>query len=63
MSEISGNKKATIHADGACDGNPGRGGWAGFVPPAPFIPNSIGHHKEWAQACKTRATTTCREME
>jgi len=31
----------------------------GFVPPAPFIPNSIGHYKEWAQACKTGATTTC----
>ncbi|MDB6041058.1 MAG: putative NADH-dependent dehydrogenase [Verrucomicrobiales bacterium] len=33
--------------------------FAGFVAPAPFIPNSIGHHKEWIQACKTRGTTTC----
>jgi hypothetical protein len=31
----------------------------GFVRPAPFIPNSIGHYKEWAQACKTGAATTC----
>jgi predicted dehydrogenase len=33
--------------------------FATFVAPAPFIPNSIGHHKEWIQACKTRGTTTC----
>jgi predicted dehydrogenase len=33
--------------------------FASFVAPAPFIPNSIGHHKEWIQACKTRGTTTC----
>lgn len=31
----------------------------GFVRPASFIPNSIGHYKEWAQACKTGAATTC----
>ena len=31
----------------------------GFVRPAPFIPNSIGHYKEWAQACKTGGATTC----
>lgn len=31
----------------------------GFVRPEPFIPNSIGHYKEWAQACKTGAVTTC----
>jgi predicted dehydrogenase len=33
--------------------------FAGFVPPQPFIPNSIGHHKEWIQACKTGGPTTC----
>ncbi|MHB8521682.1 MAG: Gfo/Idh/MocA family protein [Limisphaerales bacterium] len=33
--------------------------FAGFVPPTPFIPNSIGHHLEWIQACKTGGTTTC----
>jgi predicted dehydrogenase len=27
--------------------------------PAPTIPNSIGHHQEWIQACKTRGATTC----
>lgn len=30
-----------------------------FKPPEPFIPNSIGHHKEWIQACKTGSPTTC----
>jgi len=30
-----------------------------FQPPAPFIPDSIGHHLEWIQACKTGAPTTC----
>jgi predicted dehydrogenase len=30
-----------------------------FVPPKPFIPNSIGHHEEWIQACKTGGPTTC----
>ena len=33
--------------------------FAGFEPPAPFIPNSIGHHKEWLAACKTGSPTTC----
>ncbi|MBU6399167.1 MAG: Gfo/Idh/MocA family oxidoreductase [Verrucomicrobia bacterium] len=33
--------------------------FAGFVPPPPFIPNSIGHHREWVQACKTGGPTTC----
>jgi hypothetical protein len=27
--------------------------------PQPSIPNSIGHWKEWAEACKTRGPTTC----
>ncbi|MGB8166108.1 MAG: Gfo/Idh/MocA family oxidoreductase [Chthoniobacteraceae bacterium] len=31
----------------------------GFTPLAPTIPDSIGHHKEWLQACKTGAPTTC----
>jgi predicted dehydrogenase len=30
-----------------------------FAAPPPFIPNSIGHHKEWTQAIKTRGMTTC----
>jgi predicted dehydrogenase len=30
-----------------------------FKPPAPSIPESIGHHKEWVEACKTGGPTTC----
>ncbi len=33
--------------------------FAGFKRPEPFIPNSIGHWKEWIQACKTGQPTTC----
>ena len=33
--------------------------YADFKPPEPTIPNSIGHHKEWVQACKTGGETTC----
>jgi predicted dehydrogenase len=33
--------------------------FAGFVPPAPTIPPSLGHHAEWVHACKTGAPTTC----
>ena len=33
--------------------------WEGFTPPKPFIPNSIGHYKEWTEACKTGGPTTC----
>jgi predicted dehydrogenase len=33
--------------------------FADFKPPTPFIPKSIGHHKEWVHACKTGAPTTC----
>jgi predicted dehydrogenase len=33
--------------------------FAGFVRPAPTIPNSIGHHAEWIRACKTGEPTTC----
>lgn len=28
-------------------------------PPKPMIPNSIGHHREWVEACKHGGTTTC----
>jgi predicted dehydrogenase len=30
-----------------------------FTPPPPTIPKSLGHHAEWAHACKTGAPTTC----
>jgi predicted dehydrogenase len=33
--------------------------FAGFTPPEPFIPESLGHHAEWLHACKTGAPTTC----
>jgi hypothetical protein len=33
--------------------------FAGFVPPKPSIPNSIGHHREWVEACKSGGATTC----
>jgi predicted dehydrogenase len=33
--------------------------FTGFNPPDPFIPKSIGHHKEWLLACKTGTPTTC----
>jgi predicted dehydrogenase len=29
------------------------------VPPSPYIPPSIGHHREWIEACKTGSATTC----
>lgn len=29
------------------------------VAPAPWIPDSIGHHAEWIRACKERGPTTC----
>ncbi len=43
------------------------GGWklfpeedfADFTPPAPSIPDSVGHYREWIEACKTRGATTC----
>jgi hypothetical protein len=31
----------------------------GFKPPEPTIANSIGHHKEWVEACKNGGPTTC----
>lgn len=30
-----------------------------FKAPTPFIPDSIGHHLEWIEACKTGNPTTC----
>jgi predicted dehydrogenase len=33
--------------------------FAGFKPPEPFIPKSLGHHEEWIHACKTGDPTTC----
>ncbi len=30
-----------------------------FKRPSPFIPESIGHHAEWIDACKTGKPTTC----
>ena len=33
--------------------------FAGFQPPKPSIKNSIGHHKEWVEACKIGGPTTC----
>ena len=33
--------------------------FADFVRPERFIQDSIGHHKEWIEACKTGSPTTC----
>lgn len=33
--------------------------FAGFKPPEPTIPPSIGHHAEWIKACKDGSPTTC----
>lgn len=33
--------------------------FADFVAPVPSIPASIGHHREWIEACKTGGPTTC----
>jgi predicted dehydrogenase len=33
--------------------------YAGFQPPSPSIPESIGHHAEWIAAAKTGSPTTC----
>ncbi len=30
-----------------------------FVRPPPSIPASVGHHKEWLDACRTRGSTSC----
>ena len=36
-----------------------RAKFAGFKPPHPTIPDSIGHHEEWLAACRTGSPTTC----
>jgi predicted dehydrogenase len=33
--------------------------FTGFTPPPKSIPSSIGHYKEWVEACKTGGKTTC----
>jgi len=33
--------------------------FADYKRPEPFIPESIGHHREWIEACKTGKPTTC----
>lgn len=33
--------------------------FANFEPPAPFIPDSIGHHREWVEAIRHGGSTTC----
>jgi predicted dehydrogenase len=33
--------------------------FADFKPPAPFLPESAGHHQEWLDAIRTRARTSC----
>jgi len=33
--------------------------FADFKRPEPFIADSIGHHREWTEACKTGGPTTC----
>lgn len=33
--------------------------FAGFTPPPPSIPKSIGHYAEWIQACREGTPTTC----
>ena len=33
--------------------------FSNYTPPAPSIPDSIGHHAEWIKACKDGSPTTC----
>jgi len=33
--------------------------FSGLAPPPRFIVDSIGHHAEWIEACKTGRATTC----
>ena len=33
--------------------------YEGFQPPAPYLPDSIGHHQEWVSACKGGAPARC----
>ncbi len=32
--------------------------FADFVPPQPYLPDSIGHHQQWIEACKTGSRTS-----
>ncbi len=33
--------------------------FADFKAPTPFVPDSIGHHKEWLEAIRSGGRTTC----
>jgi predicted dehydrogenase len=33
--------------------------FADVAPPAPSLPDSPGHHREWLEACRTRSATSC----
>jgi hypothetical protein len=33
--------------------------FADYKRPAPSIPKSVGHYREWVEACKTGGPTTC----
>jgi predicted dehydrogenase len=33
--------------------------FADFTPPKPYLPDSIGHHREWIRACKLGGPTSC----
>jgi predicted dehydrogenase len=33
--------------------------YAGFEPPAPYLPDSVGHHREWLTACKGGTPALC----
>jgi hypothetical protein len=33
--------------------------WKEFAPPAPTIPNSVGHYKEWLDAIRNGGRTSC----
>jgi predicted dehydrogenase len=52
------------HGGGAGGGGRGNGGtllptkeFAGFQPPEPFLPRSLGHYREWIEACKNGGPT------
>jgi len=30
-----------------------------FTPPTPWLPDSLGHYREWIEACKSRGPTSC----
>jgi len=53
-------KKGTLLADYSRHALLPEKDFEGFVKPAPFIKDSIGHHKEWVEAIRLGGTTTCR---